>query len=282
MLIICPTPIGNLDDVTPRQLDALRRADVIACEDTRATGKLLELLGIARQEGKPALLSYHDHNARDRVGQLIEAMQQGQRVVLVSDAGTPTISDPGFRLVREATLAGLTVSALPGPVAAIVALSAAGLPTDRFIFEGFLSARQSARVQRLEALHALGLTAVLYESPHRLIATLEDVVTVFGAEHAVCIGRELTKLHEEYVRGAASEVLATLQARDRVRGELVLILAPAELRERQWLSGEALDTRIRELLAQQLRTRDVRDALISQVELSSSELYEHIERVRRG
>ena len=279
MLTICPTPIGNLQDISARQLKALHEADLIACEDTRVAGKLLELLGISRVDGRPQLMSYHEHNARDRVDELIALMLEGKHVVLISDAGTPTISDPGFRLVREAAEQGVHVSALPGPVAAIVALSASGLPTDRFFFEGFLPAKQAARIARLGVLQQLDVTVLLYESPHRVAATLEDVCAVYGAEHAVCVARELTKQYEEYVRGQAARVLAKLNEKDRLRGEFVIILGPAQA-QRQWLAGEALNQRIRDLLSDGMRTKAIRDMLASQVEMASSELYEYIERLK--
>lgn len=277
MLILCPTPIGNLDDLTQRQRDALTQADIIACEDTRSTGKLLERLGIDRAEIR--LVSYHDHNAKDRVDALIESMQRGQTVVLVSDAGTPTISDPGYRLVKQSADAGVHVTALPGPVAAITALSASGLPTDRFYFEGFLPAKQVARLARLGVLKQLEVTTLFYESPHRVLKMLEDVAAVFGDEHLVCVARELTKMHEEYLRGPAGSLVATLKQRDKLRGEFVVIVAPPDA-TRQWLQGEALDARILSLLDEGLRTKTIRDMLVPQVEQASSELYEYIERLR--
>lgn len=282
MLTICPTPIGNLDDLTPRQRHALQHADLIACEDTRTTGKLLELIGVTRHEGRPALMSYHEHNARERAPELIALMQAGQHVVLVSDAGTPTISDPGYRLVRDCAAHDLEVTALPGPVAAMVALSASGLPSDRFLFEGFLPARDAARLARLQALKPLGVTGLLYESPHRLLKTLEAIVAIFGPTHSVCVARELTKLHEEYVRGTTQQVLDVLAARERLRGEFVVVIAPLEgeaLEER--LEGEALDARIVELLGRGKKTKEIRDMLAGEVELASSALYERIEAIKR-
>lgn len=281
MLTVCPTPIGNLQDISARQLKALNEADIIACEDTRVAGKLLELLGIDRRDGRPQLISYHEHNARERVDELVALMAQGKHVVLISDAGTPTISDPGFRLVRMAAEQGHPVTALPGPVAGIVALSASGLPTDRFFFEGFLPSKQAARTARLGLLQQLDTTVLLYESPHRVLDTLEDVCTVYGDEHPVCVARELTKQYEEYLRAPAREALTNLQQRDKLRGEFVIILGPPAA-ERQWLTGQALDDRIRTLLAEGQRTKAIRDMLASQVQLASSELYEHIERIKKG
>ncbi|CAN0348310.1 unnamed protein product [Laminaria digitata] len=283
MLIICPTPIGNLDDLSARQRDALANADIIACEDTRHTGKLLERIATNTPDAKqPKLVSYHEHNALERAESLAAAIEQGKTVVLVSDAGTPTISDPGYRLVSECTRRDITITALPGPVAGIVALSASGLPTDRFFFEGFLPAKRQARRERLDTLRQLGVTTILYESPHRITKTLEDVSEVFGHAHPVCVGRELTKKFEEYLRGSVGEVLETLTGREKLRGEFVLILAPVDetlLRER--LEGGALEARIEELLDGGMRTRDVRDALAKASSLPSSELYELIESIKK-
>ena len=279
MLTVCPTPIGNLQDLTPRQREALTSADVIACEDTRTTGKLLERLGISRETTR--LVSYHDHNAQQRAQELLEVLRAGRRVTLVSDAGTPTISDPGYRLVQAASQAGHPITALPGPVAALTALSASGLPSDRFFFEGFLPQKQQARLARLHQLKPLGVTLLCYESPHRLARALEDVVTVFGADLVVCVGRELTKMHEEYVRGPAQQVAQEFAGRERVRGECVLILAAPEQGEAR-LEGEALDARIQELLAQGHRTKVVRDMLSTQTALASSALYERIEALKRS
>lgn len=277
MLIICPTPIGNLEDLTVRQRQALNQANIIACEDTRTTGKLLELLGIERQGTQ--LISYHDHNARERTTELILAMQEGKRVVLVSDAGTPTISDPGYRLVQQAGEANIKITALPGPIAAITALSASGLPTDRFYFEGFLPTKQLARTTKLSLLKQLQVTTIFYESPHRVCRMLEDVEATFGPTHPVCVARELTKMHEEYLRGTVASVLTVLKSRPKLRGEFVVMLAPAE-DTIQFLEGAALDEKINAMLDEGLRTKNIRDILAPRVELSSSQLYEHIERVR--
>lgn len=282
MLIICPTPIGNLDDVSPRQMEVLRSADVIACEDTRTTGKLLELLDIERIDGRPALVSYHEHNARERADELLDDLLTGRTVVLVSDAGTPTISDPGYRLVHAATEAGVEVTALPGPVAGIVALSASGLPTDRFLFEGFLPAKSKARTDRLEILRATGITIVVYESPHRIVRAIDDIMEVYGEAHHICVGRELTKMHEEYVRGTARDVRDTLDARPNLRGEFVMVLAPAdEELLRPMLDEDALADRIRQRLDEGAYTKQIRDELSEHTPMPSSELYEFIEAIKR-
>jgi 16S rRNA (cytidine1402-2'-O)-methyltransferase len=281
MLIVCPTPIGNLGDVTARQREALEQADVIACEDTRRTGKLLELLGISRVDKRPKLVSYHEHNEAKRLGVLLDALAAGKQVVLVSDAGTPTISDPGYLLVRQAAAAGHAIAALPGATAGVVALSASGLPTDRFLFEGFVPARNTARRQRLEQLKAFETTVVLYESPYRVVELLEDVKEIFGHAHEVCVGRELTKMHEEYLRGAASQVHAELAARE-VQGEFVVVLAPfvRELSEEE--IEAAIDDKIAELLEQGMRPRGIKEVVAELFEVRKSQLYDRIERVKKG
>jgi 16S rRNA (cytidine1402-2'-O)-methyltransferase len=214
-LIIVATPIGNLSDMSPRALDALRSADLIACEDTRQTLKLLNHFGIQK-----SLVSYHDFNEEKKAQELGEKIRQGQTIALVSDAGTPGISDPGFRLVRYCREHGLTVGIIPGPNAAIGALAASGLPSDEFYFVGFLPPKKTARREKLESLRSLRATLVFYEAPHRIEGTLTDFVEILGDREA-CIARELTKLHEEFLFGKLSEI------RDRVKplGEFVIVLA---------------------------------------------------------
>ena len=214
-LIVCPTPIGNLEDITLRVLASLREADVIACEDTRRTGVLLDRYGVDSQ-----LLSYHEHNERARTEELIERMRQGAVVALVSDAGMPLVSDPGLVLVRACMAAGLGVEVLPGPSAALSALVASGLATDHWRFVGFLPRKRG----ELEATLAAPETIVAFESPRRLAATLEVLAALDGARQiAVC--RELTKLHEQVVRGTAAE-LAERYRTEVPRGEIVLVLGP--------------------------------------------------------
>jgi 16S rRNA (cytidine1402-2'-O)-methyltransferase len=215
-LIVCPTPIGNLEDVTLRVLAALRDADVIACEDTRRTGGLLERYGV-----KGRLLSYHEHNERARTQELVERMRAGETVALVSDAGMPLVSDPGLVLVRESVAAGLGVEVLPGPSAVLSALVASGLASEQWRFVGFLP-RQGAKLGEVLAAPE---TLVAFESPRRLAATLE-VLARHDPARRVAICRELTKLHEEVVRGTAAE-LAERYADEEPRGEIVLVLGPA-------------------------------------------------------
>jgi 16S rRNA (cytidine1402-2'-O)-methyltransferase len=221
-LYIVATPIGNLEDITMRALRVLREADLIACEDTRQTRKLLDHYGIA----KPAI-SYHDHNEAARTAELIERLEHGESIALVSDAGTPLISDPGYRLVAAAIAAGIVVVPIPGPSAVMGALAAAGLGTDSFRFCGFLSPKASQRQRALEDLKQESCTLVFYEAPHRILETLEDITKVMGARPVV-IARELTKLHEEFLRGTAAELHATLAARPSVKGEITLLIGKSD------------------------------------------------------
>jgi 16S rRNA (cytidine1402-2'-O)-methyltransferase len=217
-LYLVATPIGNLADITHRALQVLKDVDLIACEDTRHTHKLLNHYGITTKT-----ISYHEHNEQQRTAQLIEMLQQGNDVAVVSDAGTPSISDPGFRLVRAAVEHGITVVPVPGPSALISALVAAGLPPDEFFFAGFLPARSNARRARLEQLRTVPGTLIFYEAPHRLAATLKDVYEVLGEREAV-VARELTKVHEEIRRGRLTELAADYADEKEIRGEIVLLI----------------------------------------------------------
>jgi len=218
-LIVVSTPIGNLEDLSPRARTALESADLIACEDTRHTGRLLARLGIKR-----TLLSLHEHNERQRVPRILEDLTGGKTVAVVSDAGTPLLSDPGFLLVREAARRKIPIEAVPGPSAILTALVVSGLPPYPFTFAGFPPPRRGKRKTFLGRLAELGHTVVLFESPHRLLASLEDVLEVFGDREA-CLARELTKLHEETLRAPISELIEILNQRDKLRGEFVLIVS---------------------------------------------------------
>lgn len=217
-LVVCPTPIGNLQDITLRALAALRDADVIACEDTRRTRVLLDRYGV-----DAALVSYHEHNERERAAQLVERMRGGAVVALVSDAGMPLVSDPGAVLVAACVAAGLAVEVLPGPSAALAALVASALPADRWRFVGFLP-RKRAELERL--LTGAGETLIAFESPHRLPASLA-ILAAADPDRPVAVCRELTKVHEEVVRGPAAEVAARF-AGGEVRGEIVLVVGAAD------------------------------------------------------
>jgi 16S rRNA (cytidine1402-2'-O)-methyltransferase len=221
------TPIGNLGDLAPRARAALMNADLIAAEDTRRTAALLSAIGASR-----TLISLHDHNEGARIESLVRELQDGKVVVLVSDAGTPLLSDPGYALVRAAAAAGIEVRAIPGASALTAALSIAGLPTDRFVFEGFLPARAGERRTALARLAAEPRTLVLFEAPHRIAATLNDLQQLFGAQRRAVVARELTKLHEAVYRGTLEQLAATAASDPNFsRGEITLLVegVPAAL-----------------------------------------------------
>ena len=217
-LYLVATPIGNLEDITHRAVRLLGEVDIIACEDTRHTSKLLNHYGI-----KTRTISYHEHNERERAAELIERLKSGANVAIVSDAGTPGVSDPGFRLARLAIENGVQVVPVPGASALISALVASGLPTDEFFFGGFLPARSGARRARLAELHSMPATLIFYEGPHRIAATLKDALEILGERQAV-VARELTKMHEEIARGRLSELATRFSTGDSARGEIVLII----------------------------------------------------------
>jgi len=217
-LYLVGTPIGNLEDITFRAVRVLKEADLIACEDTRQTRKLLDHYGI----DKPTV-SYHEHNEAPRSQELTAKLLDGTTVALVSDAGIPLISDPGYRLVRAAIDCGVRVEAVPGPSAVLTALAASGLATDSFYFGGFLPARSGQRFRALEALGGETATMIFYEAPHRIVDTLTAIEQALG-DRPVVVARELTKIHEEFLRGTAAEVRAALVARDSVKGEITLLI----------------------------------------------------------
>ncbi len=220
-LYLVATPIGNLEDITLRALRVLRSVDRIACEDTRQTAKLLNHFGITTPT-----VSYHAHNETSRAGELIEALKGGGRVAVVSDAGMPGIADPGATIAAEAIAAGVDVFPIPGANAALSALIASGLSAERFAFHGFLPSKEGQRRTLLEGLRAADEagTAIFYETPHRILDALTDIVATFGPNQRIVVAREITKLHEEFLRGSAEEVLATLRGRASVRGEMVVLL----------------------------------------------------------
>lgn len=245
-LYLIATPIGNLADITLRALSVLARADVVLCEDTRRSRTLLGHYGI-RTRSEP----YHEHNAAEMRPRVMAMLAEGKRMALVSDAGTPLVSDPGYKLVRDVIAEGHHVESLPGPCAAIAALGIAGLPTDAFHFAGFLPPRSAARGSRIMALAAVPATLVLYEAPQRLAETLADLAAILGPRHAV-IARELTKLHEETVRGALPD-LAVMAAAREWKGEIVVLVGPP-------VAAEVTDAEILENLAVARRTMSLRDA----------------------
>ena len=222
MLTLVPTPIGNLEDITLRALRVLREVDLIACEDTRTSGVLL-----AHYDIDTPKTSYHDHNERRKAPQLVARMQAGQHVALITDAGTPGISDPAFYLVRECVRHDLPVEALPGPTAFVPALTASGLPCDRFVFEGFLPAKKG-RTKRLQAFAGEERTMVFYESPYRLVKALAQFEDVFGPERPAAVARELTKKFEEIQRGPLAALRTYFEDQAKVRGEIVIVVGGAD------------------------------------------------------
>jgi len=222
MLYLVPTPIGNLADITLRAIDILRSVDLIACEDTRTSAVLL-----SHHRVTTPTTSYHDHNERSKGPQLIDRMKSGQNIALITDAGSPGLSDPGFFLVRTCWEEEIHVEPLPGPTALIPALTASGLPSDRFVFEGFLPTRKGRR-KRLESISTETRTVVLYESPHRLIRTMRDLIHVVGGKRMGAIAREITKKFEEIHRNSLDNLLSFYEGKPSVKGEFVIILAPPQ------------------------------------------------------
>ncbi len=221
LLYVVSTPIGNLEDITYRAVRILKEANWIACEDTRTTRRLLDHYGIATRS-----LSYHEHNEANRTEELVERLKQGETGALVADAGTPLLSDPGYRIVRAAVQAGVRIEALPGPSALLAGLVISGLPTDQFHFGGFLPAKQGQRTRVLESLREEPATLIFYEVPHRILESLEDIAATLG-DREVVVARELTKLHEEVLRGTAGEIRSVLESRESIRGEFVVLIAKA-------------------------------------------------------
>jgi 16S rRNA (cytidine1402-2'-O)-methyltransferase len=255
-LHLVATPIGNLGDITLRALETLAGCDVIACEDSRVTRRLTDKFAIATP-----LTPYHEHNAQAARPKLLQRLAEGAAIALVSDAGTPLISDPGFKLVREATEAGYAITPVPGPSAVLAALTTAGLPTDRFYFDGFLPAKEGARRTRIRELAAIDATLVLFEGGSRIADSLTDLAAAMGErDGAVC--RELTKLHEE-VRRAPLRVLAADAARLETRGEFVIVVGPPAA-DAQQMSADELDT----VLTTTMKTESLKDAVAHAVELS--------------
>ncbi|WP_194756266.1 16S rRNA (cytidine(1402)-2'-O)-methyltransferase [Aliidiomarina indica] len=266
-LYIVPTPIGNLNDITLRALEVLRSVDVIAAEDTRHSSVLLNHYGI-----QATLWAVHEHNERQKSEQIVQRLLDGQTIALISDAGTPLISDPGYPLVNACRAAGAHVVALPGACAAITALSAAGLPTDRFLFCGFLPAKQQAREKALAALAGESATLIYYESPRRILDTLEAVIGVLGANRPVVIAREVTKQFETYLHGTATDVLAMVRAdANQQRGEMVLIVGGAPARD-DATPVEALQLLAR--LSEELPPKKAAKIVAEHYNLSANALYQ--------
>ena len=266
-LYIVGTPIGNLEDMTVRAVRILQTVDLIAAEDTRHTGKLLHHFQI-----KTPQISYHEHNLTTRTSELLSKLQQGRSIALVSDAGMPGISDPGYELVKACADEAITVVPIPGASAVIAALSASGLPSDRFIFEGFLPAKSQARRTHLESLRSESRTIVFYESPHRLRATLQDLADILGSDRAITLARELTKLHEEFWRGSVEDAIALYLKREP-QGEYTIVVAGAELVQ-VVLSETALKSELQSLLNQGLSRSDASRQLAQQTSLPRRQIYQ--------
>ncbi|WP_022886613.1 16S rRNA (cytidine(1402)-2'-O)-methyltransferase [Glaciibacter superstes] len=265
MIILAATPIGNLGDASARLVDALGTATVIAAEDTRVTVHLLKALGI---DNRPKLISLHDHNERDKAAELVE-LARDTDVLVLSDAGMPTVSDPGFHLVDAAAQAGVVVTALPGPSAVLTALAVSGLPTDRFTFEGFLPRKPGDRRSALRALASEGRTMVFFESPARLASSLADVAAALGSDRRVVVCRELTKFYEEVKRGTAAELAEW--AAGGVKGEICLVVAGAEARVMDLATGVA---EVQALVAAGTRLKDAAAEVSAASGLGKRDLYE--------
>jgi 16S rRNA (cytidine1402-2'-O)-methyltransferase len=276
-LYIVGTPIGNLEDITLRALRVLRQADLIACEDTRHTQKLLNHFEI-----KTPTQSYHQHNEAARARELVERISRGERVALVSDAGMPGISDPGERVVRAAVEAGLSVVAVPGASAIISALVASGLPTESVRFAGFIPARSGERRSVLESLREARETLVFYEAPHRILEMLSDLEETFGPERRMVLARELTKVHEEFLRGTIAEVSAELTKRGAMKGEMTVIVAGKSPGEATVPAKRSLAERVRQLMAaESLEEKAALKQTAKEFGLSKSEAYREWQRSKK-
>ncbi len=273
-LYVVATPIGNLADLSPRARDVLAKADFVAAEDTRHTHRLLRAAGITRP-----LVSLHEHNEATRTPKIVSRLTAGENAALVSDAGTPLVSDPGYRLVRAAQEAGITVVPVPGPSAVTAALSAAGLPTDRFVFEGFLPSRAAARRKRIAELAEEGRTLVFFEAPHRLAATLEDCAEVFGADREAAVARELTKLHETIRRAPLAKLAhATASGDIPTRGECVVLISGAQTATRR----TDVEQLLRALTAEGVGARTAAAVARRVTGLQKRELYQRALRLADG
>jgi len=276
-LVLVATPIGNLGDLSARALEELRAADEIAAEDTRRTRALLSAAGV---KAGNRLRAVHAHNEQAEARRVVGAIRAGKRVVYVSDAGTPGIADPGERLVRACVAEGCPVEAVPGPSALLAALVSSGLPTSRFRFEGFLPRKGAARTERLAAIAASDSTVVLFESPHRVAATLDDLCRACGAEREVAVARELTKVFEEVVRGPLREVATQAAAGAPARGEHVVVVAPAPAPAA--VDDGVLDAAARDALAAGGSARDAAAAVSHGLGVSKRRAYDAVLRVRDG
>jgi 16S rRNA (cytidine1402-2'-O)-methyltransferase len=275
-LYLVATPIGNLEDITLRAVRVLKEADLIACEDTRQTQKLLTYYDITTRT-----TSYHEHNEMTRSAELVLDLEGGARVALVTDAGMPGISDPGFRLISLAIRHHISVVPIPGASAFLAALVASGLPTDSFRFSGFLPPKSGQRRQMLESVKASPRTQVFYEAPHRVKEAVEDIVEILGGDRHVVVAREVTKIHEEFLRGRASEVLETLNARGDIKGEITLLIGKAEETERKAAAGVTVRQRLQQIMAEEkLDEKAALKRIAKEMGVSKSEAYRALQRSR--
>jgi len=275
-LYIVGTPIGNLEDITFRAVRVLKGVEMVACEDTRQTQKLLHHYGITTKT-----VSYHEHNEVTRAPELIMQLEQGATIALVTDAGMPAISDPGFRLISLAIRHHIPVVPIPGASAFLASLVASGMPTDSFRFSAFLPAKSGERRSALEKIREAARTQIFYEAPHRIVETLEDIVDVLGAERHVVIAREVTKIHEEFLRGTAEQVLLELKSRGEVKGEITLLIAKAELNHHPAVKPKDLRVRLQEIMdADTVDEKAALKILAKETGVSKSEVYRELQRLK--
>lgn len=275
-LYVVGTPIGNLEDITLRALRVLRECDRIACEDTRQTRKLLNHFEI-----QTPTVSYHEHNEITRAPELVLELEQGARIALVTDAGMPAISDPGFRLITLAIRHQVKVVPMPGASAFLSALVASGLPAEDFAFHGFLPAKSGQRRQMLESIKDSHQTLIYYEAPHRIVETLKDIVDVLGADRHVVVARELTKIHEEFLRGRAEHVLQTAEERGELKGEITLLIAKAEEGAQAAVNKETVSGMVRRMMRDEsLEEKDALKRVARELGISKSEAYREFQRTK--
>jgi 16S rRNA (cytidine1402-2'-O)-methyltransferase len=273
-LYVVATPIGNRDDITIRALNILGQVDLVAAEDTRHTGRLL-----AHHNIKCRMISFHEHNERERTPDLINRLKAGSSVALVSNAGTPSVSDPGYRLVKETIDSDIRVVPIPGVSAAITALCVAGMPTDSFVFVGFLAKKKARRLNQLNDLAGEHRTIVFYESPRRISTFLEEIIDIMGDRHGV-LAREMTKLHEEFIRGSLSEILSSLNARPAIKGECTLLVARCE--ENKEVSLKTVRTEIiKALEKKENRLSEIAKAVAEKHGLSKNKVYDEALKLKR-
>lgn len=267
-LYIIATPIGNIGDITLRALEVLKSVDIIACEDTRTTGKLTAVYNLPAQK-----IPYHDHNAAEMRPRLISMMREGKRVALVSDAGMPLISDPGFKLVEECAAAGIPMTCLPGPSASLTALVLSGLPTDKFMFAGFLPPKQAARRAALVGIKAVPATLILYETAPRLAGSLDDMLEILGDRKAA-VARELTKKFEEVKRGRLSELISHYRTEGEPRGEIVIIIGTPEEGQSEIWTEDALDALLFKMMEEGMSVKDASAFVAAKSGIKKRDVYQ--------